>query len=210
MLKKLLPFNKTTVQTNLYEFRERLGLHDYLRPDEKAHTRVLTALMRFKQQIIEYKGRGQSYYIDPDQKVMKKTNIPGDVPKPIRSSANISYTEDKLENGQWSFAMTIDKSSDTYFDMRNRMIFGLYGLFDRQSGEMAVTTILAPDMDGDGNLLGMIQIPLSESDLELATLYAENCAREIFEGRSPDPQRCLTQAIQNNMQQPEELQKPLP
>lgn len=198
MLGKLFNRNKSA-QTNLYDFRERLGLHDYLQHDEKAHMRVLVSLMKFKKQTIEYKGRGQSYFINPDQKVIPQINIPGEAPTPVRSSANICYTEDKLENGQWSFAMTIDQSSETYADMKNRMIFGLYGLFDRETGNMEVLTILAPDMDKDGNFSKMIKVPLNEWDLELATLYAENCAKEIFEKRSPDPIECLNKAVERHL-----------
>lgn len=209
MLKNLFSRNKG-VKTNLYDFRERLGLHEHMQPDEKAHMRVLVSLMQFKRQTIEYKGRGQSYFINPDQKVIPQINIPGEAPSPVRSSANICFTEDKLDNGQWSFAMTIDQSSETYADMKNRMIFGLYGLFERDTGNLNVLHILAPDMDSNGDFCGMIKIPLTDWDLELATLYAENCAKEIFADRSPDPVECLNRAVDRHVQQKNADNMPAP
>lgn len=194
MLLGLFNRNKITATTDVSVLKERLDIYRHARPDPLAHKVVLIALQKYQSPGLRQIGRGFSFYTDPSLVVESQSRIPGSERHLIQASANVSFAEEMLQEGKRSFALTINQDSNSFYELRNRMIFGIYGTYEKD-GMMEIETIFAPDMDDEGNITKMIKIPLSDEHVELALEYAENCMRVINNKENPNPQACLNRAM---------------
>lgn len=194
MLSYLFNRQKQTTRSHISEIKDRLDLYQKAKPETNIHLQVLMALKRYNSVGLQKIGRGFAYYTDPERQVRSEANMPNSEEHFVKSSANLSFTEEILDDGKKSFAMTINQDSQSYADLRNRMIFGLYGTYERD-GAMEIETIYAPDLDEHGNFTGMIKIPLSEEHLELALVYAGHCIESIHSDENPNAVQCLQRAM---------------
>jgi len=205
MLKWIFGRRAAPVVVDVNEVFRRLELNSkHFKDDPAAHIPVLDYLRLWTLRGSSHYGPARSFYANPNQKITIKAPEPqfSDMPREpdehIRSSACVSFTEESYARGKRGLAILIRQSSNTMEGYANSVVFGMYGVYDRD-GKMTVKKLMVPTKDNANRMMPVESIDVTEDSVRGALLYAELCVKELVAGRPLFARSCLDQSVKADL-----------
>ncbi len=199
MLKRLFGKKAAKVEIDINEMSDRFDLYDRkYRADSLVMARVLTAVNKTPIRSDIY-GPGRIFYADPDKMLNMKTadlHKSGDQAEEkdlVHASASVSFTDHPHGGSRRGFGLVIRNDSDTFHELFNSVVFGIYGYYDKED-RFEVTKLLVPGPAENGQPARAIEIPVTPENVRGALRFAEICAKALFENAPFSPEQCLSQS----------------
>lgn len=204
MLKWIFGRRAAPVVVDINDIFKRLDLYnERYKADPNAHIAVLDFLGQYTLRGSAHYGPSRSFYANPEQTFRVKAPPrqfmeDSEEDEYVQSSACISFTEESFARGRRGFALLIRQSSGSLRAHRDSVVFGIYGVYDRD-GKMTVKKIMAPSKDSANRMTAVTSIPVTPDNVRGALLYAELCAKALYEHRQFQPRTCLEQSMKADL-----------